>query len=104
MLYMVLDEKKDNYYVKIGMSRNIPQRENQYHSHSPSIVFLCSCAGTEREEADAHTFLRGISLKGGPHNEWFLVSKKFYDKCIKEGLRVVPKFANKKIYWHDKYE
>lgn len=104
MLYMVLDEKKDKYYVKVGMSRNIPQRQNQYRSHSPSVIFLCSCAGTEREEIDAHSFIRSFSLNGSPHNEWFLVSKEFYEKCIKEGLKIIPKCANKKIYWHEKYE
>ena len=104
MLYMVLDEKKDKYYVKVGVSRNITKRESQYRSHSPSIVFLCSCAGTEREEMNAHSFLAAHSLKGGPTNEWYLVTKTFYDECIEKGLRIIPNCTNKRIYWHQRYE
>ena len=104
MLYMVLDESKDKYYVKVGMSRNIPQRKAQYLSHSPSVIFLSSCAGTENEEINAHSFLKQHSLKGSPSNEWNLVSKDFYEECLKKGMAIIPKCSKKKIYWHYKGE
>lgn len=99
MVYMVLDESKTNYFCKVGLSRQIDARKSSYKSHSPSVKFLCACAGTEREEAFAHHFL-ALNGKRMPGREWFIVSEDFYNQCNEKGLAVIPKFANKKITWY----
>ena len=101
MSYMVLDKKDNNYMVKVGMSRNLQKRINDYKSHNPLAIVICSCAGTEREEKYCHNMLSQVyqRIKG---TEWFLVDEKFYYDCMSFGFRIFPKFMKNKIVWYNK--
>lgn len=90
MLYMMaqhgfdLREGNELYLIKVGLSRNIRQRENSYKSDNPSALMIYSTAGTESEERACHNYLS----KNGKHysGEWYAVSHDFFEKCLKYGF------------------
>jgi hypothetical protein len=107
MLYMlgqiVLDLRKDlipTYLIKVGLSRDVDRRMNNYRSHNPSAMLISTTAGVEYEEYNCHFFLS----RNGCHcydGEWYSVSKDFFVKCLKEGFEFFPKQRkNQNVYKH----
>lgn len=107
MLYMLGQRFIDNMgiprcLIKVGLSRNIDKRINNYKSDNPTAVYISSTAGVEYDESRCHHYL---SLHGTHYSgEWYLVSNDFYINCLKKGFAGFPlKNANQNIYMHIAY-
>lgn len=109
MLYMLgqriidsRDNLKPKCLIKVGLSRNINKRINNYKSDNPSAIFISETAGVESEENKCHCFLaqNGKWYSG----EWYEVSNTFFEQCLKEGFKFFPlKNKNQNIYMHINY-
>ena len=101
MLYLMMDKKSDKYLVKIGVTRNLRQRRNNYKSHNPFAIMRSSCAGTEADERRCHLILLKIG-KRVTGTEWFEINEKDFDTLYSAGMRYFKPNHNP-IYFNEKF-
>lgn len=88
--------------IKVGLSRDLNKRINNYRSDNPTAIFISSTAGTEPDESRCHSYL----FSHGKHysGEWFEVSNDFFIDCLKNGFQNFPlKNAKQRVYMHTQY-
>ena len=109
MLYMLgqrILDCRDNLtpkcLIKVGLSRDINKRINNYRCDNPSAIYISETAGVESEERKCHYFL----AKNGKHysGEWYEVPNSFFEECLKYGFKIFPlKSEKQNVYMHCVY-
>ena len=79
------------YSVKIGQSKNLKRRINQYYTYNPFFKLLdyiyVNPKNLLKEEKDYHRIL-GVRSKWSS-GEWFIVEEDIYLKLVKNGFGIL---------------
>ena len=75
MLYFIKQEGKEQNYLKIGYSKNIDSRINQYNTYNPDFKILGIASGDKEQETLLHDLIKNFKYK----TEWFIEDEEVYN-------------------------
>lgn len=94
--YFVEERNEIWMLIKVGKAINLKERLKRYNTHNPTynIIDLQLCSENKLDEIESY-YHQAILFKGGvnmgDNQEWFIVSKDFYDKIKLHGFKGLKK-------------
>lgn len=96
-LYLIGMRTDKEFWVKVGMSKNIPKRIRKYHTYNPAFILIDTWLIDDSTvyktlEQIIHKSCFNTKRKSINCKEWFTVTNVRYNNILKQGFKGLYRF------------